>query len=302
MNFEFYRAVAENHQKYNEKIVLIKAGGETCDDPTRLAHLLAQIQLIQMFGGKVVLVNGGGKQINEEYSARGLTAKWDDDNERDCDAAGLDASIVALQKVTGSIAKLYNGMNEDSAGGFHAVAYNAFDLGLVMAEPKRPNDKDCFTGRVTGTNSEWLQDVLAQHPNRLCIINSICKNEKQAMGGLNVNADFVAAHLAGSLGAERFVMCTSVPALLDANKECISSATPEMIAELMDSGVINGGMVPKVRAAMLAIELGVAGSVILSSDGLADELFTDKGAGTLIERPAPALFVPNTAPVLSGQQ
>ena len=322
MNEAFLNAVAENHIRYDGKIVVLKAGGEIWDDPIKRARVLSHIHTLQMFGARILVINGGGKQITEEYARRGLTPVFEN-GERMCDKEGLKAAMDALRQVTHDIANEYNQLTRGSNRGFCAMPINGFDLRLVEARSKAPG---VYTGDVAKVNSEWLQNMMNGSPHQIFIINSICADIDRTGGFLNVNADFVASALAGSVNAERFLMGTTAPGIVDTRIDLVEylrnqkrfngaskarlekeadkikftqkdprllrNATYQEIEHLIAVGVIKDGMIPKTRAALDALARGVLGSVILDSDSLLQELFTKKGAGTLIVRQETPQFTP----------
>lgn len=322
MNEAFLNAVAENHIRYDGKIVVLKAGGEIWDNPAKRHRVLSHIHTLQMFGARVIVVNGGGKQITEEYARRGLTPVFEN-GERMCDKEGLKAAMDALRQVTNDIAAEYNELTRGSNRGFRAFPVNGFDMRLVEANSKGPG---LYTGDVARVNSDWLLNMMNGSPEQIFIVNSICSDANRTGGFLNVNADFVASAIAGSVRAERFLMGTTAPGIVDTSIDLVEylrslkkhegrseerlqaiadqikftqkdprllrNATDEQIEYLIAQGVINGGMIPKTRAALDALARGVLGSVILDSDSLLQELFTKKGAGTLIVRKETPLFTP----------
>ncbi len=326
MNEAFLAAVAENHVRYDGKIIVLKAGGEIWDDPIKRRRVLGHIHTLQMFGARILVINGGGKQITEEYARRGLTPVFEN-GERMCDKEGLKAAMDALRQVTNDIADEYNELTRGSNRGFRARPINGFDMGLVEADSKGPG---LYTGNVARVNSEWLLDILDSRPEQIFIINSICSDANRTGGFLNVNADFVASAIAGSVQAARFLMGTTAPGIVDTqidlaqylgglkkhaglskqelealadkikftqkDPRLLRNATHQRIEHLIEIGVIKDGMIPKVRAALDALERGVLGSVILDSDSLLQELFTKKGAGTLITPAKQPLYIPGVNP------
>ncbi len=272
----FLEQAAANHEEYEDKIVVVKFGGEIYDDKTALTDLLNQVRMLQVFGARVVLVHGGAKQIDALYAERNITPVKIE-GERQCDQRGLEASFDALSKVNADIVERYN----ELPGKFTAEGFGADEENLIVASPKF---EGYYTGGIEYANTLRIKLGLAANPNRIYVIHPICSDGKG--GVLNVNADYVAVELAKSLNAKRLIMCTNTPGILDAEKKLISHISPTGIENLIQEGVINGGMIPKVRSLIDAVKSGVEGAVILNPASLSTELFTTNGAGTLIERKA----------------
>lgn len=294
---KFLQDVAANHQAYDKETVVVKFGGEIYDDKEKLDKLLRQVRILQVFGARVVLVHGGAKQINALYAQRGLE-KITQGGERMCTLDGLEASYDALNTVNKDIVRLYNQLG--GAGKFEAVGLGAYQEGMVKARVKWDN---YYTGTDAQANTLKLKLALESNPHRIFVIHPICAladndndDLKRKYPVLNVNADYVAAALAVSLRAKRLILCTNAPGIIDTrlplpahikqfsdeDPRLIPFITPSEIQPLIDCGVIDDGMEPKVRSLIYAVMNGVEGAVIVNPSKMGLELFSGNGAGTLL--------------------
>ena len=148
----------------------------------------------------------------------------------------------------------------------------------MTVEPQ--SEKLGYVGRPSHINVTALELLLQQ--GFIPVISPICGGANSH--AYNVNADLVAGAIAGALNAERLIMMTDISGLLDENKQLIAEIRPSRVQQLIESGTISGGMLPKVGACLDALEKGVHGVVILNGknpNSLITEAFTDRGAGTL---------------------
>ena len=265
-------------RRFNGCTVVVKYGGHAMTDPA-LAHQFAQdIVLMHSVGIRPVVVHGGGPQISALMQRLGMEPVFHD-GLRVTDADSLDVARMVLSgKINRDIVSVIN------VHGPLAVGLSGEDAGLLLATPRDPALG--FVGDVDAVNPSILHRLLAEE--LVPVVSTIGADE--AGQSYNINADTVAGAIAASLHAEKIVYLTDVAGLLrdvDDQESLISSTTTKELRSMVESGVLTGGMIPKIDACVHAVERGVRSAHIL--DGrlphvLLLELFTDAGVGTMIVR------------------
>ncbi len=256
--------------------IVIKFGGNAMVDPALADTFAADIVLLQSVGIRPVVVHGGGPQIGDLLAQLGIETEFRD-GLRVTDADTLDvARMVLVGKVNREIVSAIN------AHGPLAVGVSGEDAGLIEAVQRDPELG--FVGDVVAVNPAIIERLLAQ--NLIPVVSTIGADASGQ--ALNINADTVAGALAGAMGAEKAIYLTDVAGLLedvDDPSTLISAISSSAILDLITSGVISGGMIPKVMACIEALEAGAKSAHLL--DGriphvLLLELFTDTGVGTMV--------------------
>jgi acetylglutamate kinase len=273
-------------RRYAGKTFVIKYGGHAMGEE-RLAQFFARdIVLLRQVGIRPVVVHGGGPQIGDMLKRLKIESTFVD-GLRVTDAATMDVAEMVL---SGSVNKqIVQAIND--AGGF-AVGLSGKDGHLIRAEritrvQRDPQSKKIRTldlGLV-GEPKEITPHILRsfEQSDIIPVIAPIGYGD----GGetLNINADTVAGAIAAAIGAVRLFMLTDVKGVLDRDKRLIPEMTAKQARAAIKNGVVSGGMIPKVETCLAAVGRGVEGAVIL--DGRVPhvvllELFTERGAGTLI--------------------
>lgn len=274
--------------RYDDKTVVVKYGGHAMGDVELAKDFAEDITLLTLSGINAVVVHGGGPQIGRMLERLNIQSEFKD-GLRVTDRATVEVVEMVL---AGAINKdIVRTINE--AGG-KAVGLCGKDGRMVLAEPlkRRVKDPDSNIERVldlgfVGEPVEVRRDVLDVLA-RQEIIPVIAPVATGTDGETyNINADTFAGAIAGALGATRLLFLTDVDGVLDGEGKLIRELSVAEARRLMASGVISGGMVPKVETCIEALERGVEGVVILNgktSHAVLLELFTDGGAGTLITR------------------
>lgn len=289
-------------QRFRGSIVVVKLGGNAIVDDGVLRTFAEDIVMLRSVGLRPVVVHGGGPQIGELLARLGKESTFRD-GLRVTDAETLDvARMVLVGKVGRNIVGRINRY------GAYAVGMSGEDGGLINAKFRDPELG--FVGDVASVNPGIIQRLLAE--DMIPVVSSIgVTDEGQA---LNINADTVAGALGGALGAEKVVFLTDVSGLMaDVNDPAslVARASVGDIEAGIASGVIGGGMVPKVLSCIEAVRAGAASAHLL--DGrvphvLLLELFTDAGIGTMITpdaqdlpmSPAATSQTPQTAATTDG--
>ena len=266
-------------RKYNNKIVVVKYGGNAMVSEELKQQVMEDIVLLWLIGVKVVLVHGGGPEINEMLGKIGKKSEFVG-GLRVTDKETVDvAEMVLAGKVNKGLVNLLE------VKGGNAMGISGMDGRLIEARIK--DDNLGYVGEITNINKKPIMDLLAN--GYIPVVSTIgCDRDGNIY---NINGDTAAAHIAGALNAERLIMMTDISGILK-DKYDPSSLIPELTTEeavgLYDKGVISGGMIPKVDSCIKAIEMGVKNCVIMNGclpHAILIELLTEEGAGTMIKAP-----------------
>ena len=264
-------------KRYVGKTVVVKYGGNAMVNPDLKQQVMDDIVLLWLIGVKVVLVHGGGPEISSMMDKLGKKSEFVD-GLRVTDKETVDiVQMVLAGKVNKTLVTLL-----EKRGG-KAIGLCGMDGKLIQAKIKDP--RLGFVGEVTNINKDPVIDILEK--GYIPVISTLgCDDDGNAF---NVNADTAAAHIAGALGAERFILMTDIAGILK-DKDDPSTLIPEITIDqaktLKDEGIISSGMIPKVQCCLTAIEAGVKNVVIMDGrvpHSILMELLTNEGAGTLVK-------------------
>ena len=272
--------------RYDLNTIVVKYGGNAMGEEGVAAHFAEDIVLMRQTGINRVVVHGGGPQIGAMLKRLEIKSNFID-GLRVTDQAAIDIVEMVL---TGTINKqIVSAINH--AGG-KAVGVSGKDGQLIIAHKLLRSRRDPQTGQMQTIdlgfvgepekiNTEVLKTIVQADMVAVIAPIGVGRNGET----YNINADTVAGAVAGALNAERLLLLTDVPGVMDRNGNLIERLTATEARNLIANGTISGGMIPKVETCIDAIERGVKGAVIL--DGriqhvLLIELFTEHGAGTMI--------------------
>lgn len=260
------------------KIVVVKYGGNAMLNEDLKKHVMEDIVLLNTIGIKVVLVHGGGPEINNMLSRVGKESRFID-GLRYTDEETMEIVQMVL---TGKLNKEIVGLLLQNGG--KAVGLSGVDSGLLRA---RKTKKDLgFTGDVTEVHPEILFSLLEE--GFIPVVSTVALGEEGDNARYNINADTAAAKIAVALKAEKFVQLTNVPGILrniDDPESLIKRIEKTAIGSMKATGVIAGGMIPKVDCCLAALEGGVPRTHIIDGrvpHSLLIEMFSDRGIGTMI--------------------
>jgi len=265
-------------QRFNRKVIVVKYGGSAMVDEALKRRVIEDVTLLKLVGFKPIIVHGGGKEISKMVERVGKEAEFVN-GLRVTDEETLDIAEMVLGKVNKSLVQLVESL------GVRAIGISGKDGGLLTVTKKYSQGQDIgYVGEITQVNTQILNDLLEK--DFLPIICPIGLDEEYQ--GYNINADDAACAIASAMGAEKLAFLTDIEGVYQdpSNPETlISELYIEEAKELMESGYIGGGMLPKLQNCIDAIEKGVARVHIL--DGrikhcLLLEIFTNKGIGTAI--------------------
>lgn len=277
---------------YKGKIFVLKLGGEVIQDPDNLYSIATDVALMNQVGVRILIVHGGGPQANELSARLGVIPVFVA-GRRVTDAATLEITKMVFAGTINT--EIISALRRAGAG---AVGLSGVDANLVSAR-RRPvkRVKDPVTGEVSDVDFGHVGDILSVDVSLLRILLDHSYVPVLASLGadedghiFNINADTVAAELAQGLAADKLLVMTNVPGVMRSmeTKEVIPSLTTTEARAMMESGAVTKGMLPKLTAAVRAVELGVRQATILSGltpHSLLEETFTDRGSGTLIALP-----------------
>lgn len=265
-------------KKYSGKIVVIKYGGNAMINQQLKEQVMEDIALLWLIGVKVVLVHGGGPEISETMAKLGKQAVFVD-GLRVTDKETVDiVQMVLAGKVNKTLVNLIQ------MKGGHAVGLSGIDGGIIEAKMK--NEVLGYVGEITKIRTQPITDLLEK--NYIPVISTVASDRQG--NTYNINGDTAAAFIAGALGAERLIMMTDIAGVLmdkDDPSTLIPHITVEEAKKLYGTGVISGGMIPKVDCCIEAIAHGVKNVVIMDGripHSILMELLTDEGAGTMVMR------------------
>lgn len=279
-------------RRFRGKTMVIKYGGNAMVDETLKRGFARDVVLMRLVGMYPVIVHGGGPQIGELLARIGKETRFYE-GMRVTDAETMDVVEMVLGGlVNKEIVHLIN------AHGGRAVGLSGKDGNLIRArkltvtrnspELEAPEIIDLgHVGEVAGFDTS-IVDMLV-HGDFIPVVAPIGVGEDGL--SYNINADLVAGRLAQVLRAEKLILLTNTAGVLDGNGEVLTGLGAEEVRRLIEEGVIHGGMLPKIRAALDAVDAGVGGVHII--DGRVEhavllEIFTDRGVGTLIRARRPA--------------
>lgn len=263
-------------QQFNRKIIVVKYGGSAMSNPELQKNVIKDVTLLKLVGFKPIIVHGGGKEISRWVAKVGKEPEFVN-GLRVTDAETMEIAEMVLGKVNKDLVTMVQEL------GVKAVGISGKDGGLLKCEKKYSDGKDIgFVGNVTDVDTKVLLDLLEK--DFLPIVAPIGFDDN--FDTYNINADDAACAIAKAVKAEKLAFLTDVEGVYrDFNDKSsfISRLTADEAEDLMKSGVIGGGMLPKLSNCTSAVREGVSRVHIL--DGriahcLLLEIFTNEGIGT----------------------
>lgn len=263
-------------QEYYNKVVVIKYGGNAMINPQIKKQVMEDVVLLSLIGVKVVLVHGGGPDISEMFKKVGKESTFVDGlRVTDKESAEI-VQMVLAGKVNKSLVNLL-----EMHGG-KAMGISGIDGRLIEAKIK--DERLGYVGEITKINIEPVEDLLEK--GYIPVISTVGWDREGNI--YNINADTAAAHIAGTLNAECLFSMTDIEGIMqdkDDPDSLIPKVTVSEARELFDTGIISGGMIPKVECCIEAIERGVKKVFIIDGrvpHSILIETLTDEGAGTMV--------------------
>ena len=263
-------------RRYHGKVVVVKYGGNARINEQLKQQVMEDIVLLWLIGVKVVLVHGGGPEINDTMKKLGKEAHF----VNGLRVTDKETMEIVQMVLAGKINKTLVNLIQMKGG--HAVGLSGIDGGILEAKMK--DEALGFAGTVTKVRPQPINDLLEK--GYIPVVSTVgCDRMGNAY---NINGDTAAARIAGALNAERLIMMTDIAGILEDKDDpntLIPHITVEEARSLYASGVISGGMIPKVDCCIDALEHGVDNVVIMDGripHSILMELLTDEGAGTMV--------------------
>lgn len=263
-------------QKYSGRTVVIKYGGNAMINEELKDAVMADIVLLTMVGINVVLVHGGGPEINDMLKKIGKESRFVG-GLRYTDEETVDiVQMVLAGKVNKSLVKLL-----ETHGG-KSIGISGLDGHMIKA--KKYSEADIgFVGDITDVNIGIINDTISS--GYIPVVATLGADDEGTV--YNINADTAAARIAAALGAEKLLLMTDISGLLE-DKDDESSLIPMVqvseVPALKSKGIISGGMIPKIECCVEAVRRGVKQTNIIDGripHAILMEMFTDEGCGTM---------------------
>ncbi|MBE0406214.1 acetylglutamate kinase [Psychrobacter sp. AOP22-C1-22] len=274
-------------QRFVDKLIVVKYGGNAMTDPELESSFARDIVLLKTVGMHPVVVHGGGPQVDNLLKELGRQSDRID-GMRVTDKSTMDiVEMVLGGSVNKSIVSLIN------KHGGRAIGLTGKDANLILAK-KLMMEKIGADGIAVPVDLGFVGDVVSVNKD---VINMLIASDfipviaplgvDSEGNSYNINADLVAGKVAEFLQAEKLMLLTNIKGVLGRDGEVVTGLTPKKVDSLIEDGTISGGMIPKIQCALNAVRSGVKSAVIV--DGRVPhatllEIFTNEGVGTLISR------------------
>ena len=260
--------------KYSEEIIVIKCGGSVLLDENLFKQFIEDISVIYKLGLSTIVVHGGGKNIKKKLDILGLESKFIN-GLRITDEKTIKVVEEALLELNFEI---INNLSNHQA---NAQSINPKKNNVIKIKPERQDLG--YVGSPKEINSKILLKIIDEKKIPIMVPMGIGDDNKI----YNINADIAAGSVAKELNSRRLLLMTDVEGVLDKNRNLISEINSAVAEKMLKDGDISGGMIPKINTCLDAVNNGVIGVVIVDGrkpHSILFELFSDKGAGTLIRK------------------
>ena len=264
-----------NIQMYRKKIIVVKYGGNAMINEELKDAVMRDLVLLSTIGIKVVLVHGGGPEINKTLKAMNIESKFEDGlRVTDKDTVNVVQMVLAGKVNKDLVCQIGN-------SGGHAIGLSGMDGNMIKCRPL--DEKHGYVGEITDVNMDVVEEAL--NHGFIPVISTPGYDEKGNC--YNINADTVAAAVAGALNAEALISMTDVVGLLrdkDDDSTLIHRVYISDVPALIAEGIIGGGMIPKIDSMTNALREGVKKAFIIDGrvpHSILMELLTDEGMGTM---------------------
>ena len=260
--------------KYSNDIIVIKCGGSVLLEKNLFDQFIEDISVINKLGLSVVVVHGGGKNIQKKLDEHNLKSAFID-GLRVTDEKTIKIVEEALLELNFEI------LSEISNHHANSVSISPKKNNIIRVTPERKELG--FVGTPTEIKKDTILEIINEKKIPLIVPMGIGEDNNI----YNINADVAAGAIAKELKARRLLLMTDVEGVLDKSKNLISEINSSMANEMLENKTIAGGMIPKIKTCLDAVNNGVTGVVIVDGrkqHSILFEIFSDKGAGTLIRK------------------
>ena len=261
-------------EKYLEEIIVIKCGGSVLLDENLFRQFIEDVSVIYKLGLSVIIVHGGGKNIKKKLDELNIISKFID-GLRVTDEITIKVVEEALLELNSEIINNLKNLQTNA----ESVAPNNKDIIKIKPEKKELG----FVGSPKEIDLKDILKIIKEKKIPIVVPMGTSDDKKT----YNINADIAAGSIAKELNSRRLLLMTDVEGVLDKNKKLIPEINSLIAEKMLKDGDISGGMIPKINTCLDAVNNGVTGVVIVDGrkpHSILFELFSDKGAGTLIRK------------------
>ena len=260
--------------KYKKETIVIKYGGNVLIDRNIFNNFIEDISILNKLGLSIIVVHGGGPRIERKLKKENIQTKF------------INGLRITDEKVISIVEEVLIDFNVDIVNslkkeGAQAISINSKLNNIISVIPD--NKELGFVGIPNDINTKLLKDII--HKRQIPVIAPLGIDKDK--NTYNINGDTAASAIAKKLKSRRLLLMTNVEGVYDDRKNLISEIKPFDIENLVKLKIVQGGMIPKIKNCIDAVENGVRGVVILDGrkpHSILDEIFSDKGAGTLIRK------------------
>ena len=259
--------------KYKNDLIVIKYGGNVFIDRNIFNNFIKDISVLNKLGLSIVVIHGGGPRIKRELDKSNIQSKF------------IKGLRVTDEKIINIVEDVLIDFNKDIVNSLkekntEAVSIHTKENNVI--EVVQESEELGFVGKPNKINNDIINNILEK--NLVPIISPLGLKDNQSY---NINGDTAAGAIAKSLKARRLILMTNIEGVLDKNKKLIEEVTSSEILKMIEDQTITEGMIPKINTCLDAVNNGVTGVVIVDGrkpHSILFEIFSDKGAGTLIRK------------------
>tara|TARA_Y100000992_G_C21270057_1_gene496189 strand:- start:1896 stop:2765 length:870 start_codon:yes stop_codon:yes gene_type:complete len=266
--------IAKYVSKYKKEKIVIKYGGNVLIDRGIFNNFIEDINILNKLGLSIIVVHGGGPRIKKRLDEENIETKF------------INGLRVTDKKVIKIVEEVLIDFNNDIVSslnkqGSNAISINTKKNNIIYVNPEQKELG--YVGIPKKIDSDIIEKIINQ--NKIPVVAPLGLDENNQ--SYNINGDTAANAIAKKLKSRRLLLMTNVEGVYDDNKKLISEIKPFDLKNLIEWKVVQGGMIPKIKNCVDAVENGVRGVVILDGrkpHSILHEIFSDKGAGTLIRK------------------
>ena len=266
--------VSKYIEKYKNELIVIKYGGNVFIDRYIFNNFIADISTLNKLGISIIVVHGGGPRIKKELDKSNIQTEF---------IRGLRVTDKKIINIVENVLIDFNNdiVNSLKKKGTEAISINTKENNVIEVVPEA--EELGFVGKPNKINNDIIKNILKKKMIPIISPLGLGKNNQT----YNINGDTAAGAIAKSLKSRRLLLMTNIEGVLDKNKKLIPEINSTAANEMISNGTISGGMIPKIKTSIDAVNNGVTGVAIVdarASHACLFEIFTDKGAGTLIRK------------------
>ena len=261
-------------EKYKNDLIVIKYGGNVFIDRDIFNNFITDLSTLKKLGLSIVVVHGGGPRIKRELDKSNIQSKF---------IRGLRVTDEKIINIVENVLIDFNVDIVDSLKkkGIEAISINTKKNNIIEVVPEA--QEFGFVGKPSNINNNIIKNILEKNIIPIISPLGLGKNNQT----YNINGDTAAGAIAKSLKSRRLILMTNIKGVLDKDKNLVEEITSSEILKMIDDEIITEGMIPKINTCLDAVNNGVTGVVIVDGrkrHSVLFEIFSDKGAGTLIRK------------------